>query len=138
MDRNKELRTIVNCRMKENSPRRPQMRTPAAAAALIVLICAAAPDAGAAPPVRVVALTLKDHRFSPSEIAVRAGERIRIELTNLDGASEEFDSVDLGIEVDVTPHGKASFDLGPLKPGRYAFMGELHPETAGGRIEVSD
>ena len=105
-------------------------------AALTVLF-AATGAAMAQPQPRIVPLTLKDHRFSPSHIPVAAGERIRIELTNLDAASEEFDSVDLGVEADVTPHGRASFEVGPLKPGRYDFMGELHPETASGQIEVA-
>ena len=108
------------------------MRTLVAA----VLIAATAGAALAAPQPRIVTLTLKDHRFSPSRIPVAPGERIRIELTNLDAASEEFDSVDLGVEADVAPHGRANFEIGPLKPGRYDFMGELHPETASGRIEV--
>ena len=79
-----------------------------------------------------VALTLKDHRFMPAEVTVPAGRRIRIELTNRDAASEEFDSDDLHVEKDVTPNGKASFTVGPLRPGTYAFMGELHADTASG------
>lgn len=83
-----------------------------------------------------VVLVLKDHRFMPSTIEAPAGQKIRIELINQDGASEEFDSLDLGVEEDVTPHGKISFVVGPLAPGVYAFMGELHPETARGTIKV--
>lgn len=81
-----------------------------------------------------VALTLKDHRFTPDRVTVPAGRAIRIELANQDAASEEFDSEDLGVEKDVTPHGHASFTVGPLKPGTYAFMGELHAGTASGEI----
>jgi plastocyanin len=81
-----------------------------------------------------VALTLKDHRFTPDRITVPAGQQVRIELVNQDAASEEFDSDDLRVEADVTPHGKASFTVGPLKPGTYGFMGELHADTASGEI----
>jgi len=81
-----------------------------------------------------VTLTLKDHRFSPASVTVPAGEKVRIELINQDPASEEFDSVDLGVERDVTPHGRTRFTVGPLKPGAYSFMGELHADTAQGRL----
>lgn len=82
----------------------------------------------------VVRLELKDHRFIPDRITVPAGQRVRIELVNQDGASEEFDSSDLHIERDVTPHGKVGFEIGPLKAGTYSFMGELHADTAQGEI----
>jgi plastocyanin len=82
----------------------------------------------------VVTLTLKDHRFTPASVTVPAGRTVRIELVNRDAASEEFDSLDLRVEQDVTPNGRASFRIGPLKPGTYSFMGELHPQTAAGEI----
>ena len=55
---------------------------------------------------------------------------------NLDAASEEFDSLDLGIEKDVTPKGRVSFVVGPLTPGVYSFIGELHADTAHGAIKA--
>jgi plastocyanin len=99
-------------------------------------LLAAGPAAAASAP--SVVLTLKDHRFSPSTVTVPAGQTIRIELINRDAASEEFDSVDLGVEKDVTPNGRASFTVGPLKPGTYSFMGELHSDTASGAIKAVD
>jgi plastocyanin len=87
---------------------------------------------------QVVVLTLKDHRFDPPRFTVAAGRTIRIELINRDAASEEFDSEDLHVERDVTPHGRVSFVVGPLKAGTYSFMGELHADTASGEIEVGD
>ena len=84
----------------------------------------------------MVKLALKDHRFTPEAVTVPAGQPVRIELVNQDSALEEFDSQDLGVEKDVTPHGRVSFTLGPLKPGRYSFMGELHADTASGVIEA--
>ena len=81
-------------------------------------------------------LTLQDHHFSPSSVTVPAGRLIRIELINRDPASEEFDSEDLRVEKDVTPHGRARFTVGPLKPGAYSFMGELHAETASGELRA--
>lgn len=104
------------------------------ALALIGILAAAPAALAETAPVHTVALTLKDHRFTPDKVTVPAGQKIRIELTNEDAALEEFDSDDLHVEKDVTPHGKVSFTVGPLKPGKYSFMGELHADTASGDL----
>lgn len=98
-------------------------------------VLAAPPAANAAEAVDLV-LTLQDHRFTPSSVTVPAGRLIRIELINRDPASEEFDSEDLRVEEDVTPHGRARFTVGPLQPGTYSFMGELHAATASGELRA--
>jgi len=103
--------------------------------ALSALLLAGGPvAASAAADDPVVTLTLKDHRFAPANVTVPAGRAVRIVLVNRDPASEEFDSTDLRVEQDVTPNGRASFTVGPLKPGTYAFMGELHADTAQGQL----
>ena len=84
----------------------------------------------------LVTLVLKDHRFVPEVVDLPAGRPIRVRLINRDGALEEFDSQDLGVERDVTPHGETSFTVGPLKPGTYSFMGEFHADTASGQFRV--
>jgi plastocyanin len=99
--------------------------------------CVAAAQPPPAPEPVIVALTLQDHRFTPDRLSVPPGRRIRIDLANHDAALEEFDSDDLHVERDVTPHGRTSFTVGPLKPGAYSFMGELHPDTASGVLTVS-
>ena len=107
-----------------------------AALAALTFTLAVAGSAAAEVPAEphAVTLTLKDHRFTPATFDVPAGQRVRINLINLDAATEEFDSEDLRVEKDVTPNGKVSFVIGPLKPGTYSFMGELHPDTASGTI----
>ncbi len=81
-----------------------------------------------------VVLTLKNHRFEPARVTLPAGRKIHVRLINRDGAMEEFDSSDLKVEEEVTPHGQTEFTVGPLRPGAYAFMGEAHPATAEGRF----
>ena len=98
-----------------------------ALSALIGLI----PAAALADP---VVLVLKDHRFVTPQIVVPAGQKMRVELRNQDSSVEEFDSSDLKVEEDLTPHSSTSFQIGPLKPGVYRFMGEAHPATAVGEI----
>ena len=88
----------------------------------------------AAPVSDTVTLVLRNHRFTPASFTVPAGRKVTIRLINQDPAAEEFDSRDLDVEEDVTPNGSTSFEIGPLKPGRYAFMGEHHAQTAEGEV----
>jgi plastocyanin len=81
---------------------------------------------------------LKDHRFSPETIAIAAGQRVKIDFTNQDATADDFDSGDLHVDKDIGPHGRAVFFIGPLKPGTYAFKGELHAETAHGTVVVTE
>ena len=106
-------------------------------AALIAALLCAAPASWASAPTTIT-LTLSNHRFSPAAFTAPAGERVRIVLINQDMATEEFDSHDLQVEQLVTPHAQVSFNIGPLRPGRYAFMGEFHPETAQGQVTVAE
>ena len=105
---------------------------------LVLSILAAAALAGPAlaaplgPP--TVTLILKDHHFSPSAFNVPAGQKIKVVLINQDTATEEFDSHDLRVEELVTPGGRTSFNIGPLRPGTYHFMGEFHSQTAQGLV----
>ena len=96
---------------------------------LVAFVSAASADA---PP--AVTLTLKNHRFTPASFTVPAGQKVRVTLINQDPATEEFDSHDLRLEEVVTPMGRISFDIGPLQPGQYSFMGEFHAETAQGKV----
>lgn len=102
----------------------------------VVLAALALPFAvsAAAPTESTVVLTLKNHRYEPAAVTVPAGRKIHVRLINLDAAMEEFDSSDLKVEEEVTPHGRTDFTVGPLTPGTYAFMGEAHPATAAGRF----
>jgi uncharacterized protein (DUF58 family) len=90
------------------------------------------PALAAEPP--PVTLTLKNHQFAPAAFNVPAGARVRIVLVNRDPATEEFDSHDLRVEEVVTPMGRTTFEIGPLQPGQYSFMGEFHANTAQGKV----
>ena len=81
-----------------------------------------------------IPVALKDHRFSPSEIHVKANMPAQILLTNSDGTAEEFDSSALHVEKVVPAGTKGIVRLAPLAPGRYPFMGEYHSSTAQGVV----
>lgn len=85
-------------------------------------------DEGAIP------LTLKDHKFAPAEIRVKANVPNIIALTNADDTAEEFDSASLKVEKVVASHSSGNVRLRPLSPGRYPFMGEYHAATAQGIV----
>lgn len=91
--------------------------------------------ARAADPVRVV-ITLREHRFQPPELHVPAGVPVVIEVHNEDPTAEEFDSTDLGVEKVIAGGRQAPVRIRPLAPGRYAFIGEYHAETAAGVLVV--
>ena len=81
-----------------------------------------------------IAVTLKDHRFSPSEIHVPAGKAVILRVTNEDDTVEEFDSAALKVEKMIASGHSATVRLRPLGPGRYPFVGEYHAETAKGVV----
>jgi plastocyanin len=83
-----------------------------------------------------IAITIKDHLFSPTEIAVPAGQKIKLVIHNQDSTPEEFESHDLNREKIINGKGKATVFVGPLEPGRYHFFGEFHKETANGYLIV--
>ena len=79
-------------------------------------------------------ITIRDHRFEPSELQVPAGKKIRLLVKNLDPTPEEFESHDLKREKVIPGKSEATIIIGPLKPGTYKFVGEFHESTAKGSI----
>ena|ERR1039457_6130179 len=79
-------------------------------------------------------LIIKDHRFSPSELRVPAGKKIKLIVENQDATAEEFESHELNREKVIAPQSKAPIFIGPLNTGKYPFFGEFHEATARGII----
>ena len=79
-------------------------------------------------------LVIREHRFEPAELKVPANQRIKLVVHNQDPSPEEFDSHALNREKVVPAQTKVTIYLGPLKPGRYAFIGEYHEATAKGVV----
>jgi heme/copper-type cytochrome/quinol oxidase subunit 2 len=84
----------------------------------------------------VYELTLKDHRFSPEELHIPAGEKVKLIVHNQDSTPEEFESYELNREKVVGAGKSIKLFIGPLKAGVYEFFGEFNIETARGRIIV--
>lgn len=80
------------------------------------------------------AITIKDHKFSPAEIRVPAGQKVKLVIENQDATPEEFESHELNREKIIAPRSKAAIWIGPLKAGKYPFMGEFNQATAKGMV----
>jgi plastocyanin len=80
------------------------------------------------------AITIKNHRFEPSEVKVPAGKRVKLIVHNQDTTPEEFESHTLKREKVIPGGAKATILIGPLKPGRYTFFGEFNEATAKGAV----
>jgi hypothetical protein len=81
-----------------------------------------------------IPVTLKDHRFTPSEIHVPTGKPAILKIRNGDETAEEFDSSALKVEKILPAGASVTVRLRPLGPGRFHFMGEFNPDTAQGVV----
>ena len=79
-------------------------------------------------------LVIKNHQFSPAELKVPAGTKIKLAVDNQDATPEEFESHELNREKVIPGKSKSVIFIGPLKPGRYAFIGEFNQATAKGAV----
>ncbi|MDH4060020.1 MAG: cupredoxin domain-containing protein [Aquincola sp.] len=90
------------------------------------------PAARAADP--EVTLVIRGHKFEPTELKVPANQRIKLIVHNQDTTPEEFESKRMKSEKVVPAGAKVTIWLGPLKPGRYEFVGEYHEASAKGVV----
>ena len=79
-------------------------------------------------------LVIRDHKFEPSELKVPAGKKVKLVVDNQDASAEEFESHALNREKVIPGKSKANIFIGPLKKGRYPFVGEFNEKTAKGVI----
>jgi hypothetical protein len=79
-------------------------------------------------------ITIKDHRFTPTELKVPAKKRVVITVINDDPTPEEFESRPMKVEKVIAGKSKATVRIGPLEPGRYDFIGEFNEATAKGVV----
>jgi hypothetical protein len=79
-------------------------------------------------------VTIKNHRFTPSELKVPANKRIQLTVVNDDPTPEEFESREMKVEKVIPGKSKGVVRIGPLAPGRYPFFGEFNEATAKGTV----
>ena len=105
-------------------------------AKVILLVLAMAVPAVAAPP--VFEIEIRNHLFEPDVITIPANTKVKLIVYNRDPTPEEFESFELNREKVIMGGTRATIFVGPLPPGEYPFFGEFNPNTALGRIIVSD
>ena len=110
------------------------MKPVLAAAIGIGLLCAGIAPASAEGASAPIDLTVKDHKFTPTEIHIKAGQPAVINMHNQDPTAEEFDSDTLGVEKVIAGDRSGLVRLHPLAPGRFPFIGEYHSDTAHGVV----
>lgn len=76
-------------------------------------------------------ITIRGHRFEPSTVTVKAGQKIKLTVTNAQSEAAEFESAELNREKVVPAGASATVYIGPLEPGRYGFFDDFHPATKG-------
>lgn len=101
---------------------------------VLALALIAMPLASAARADDAIEVHLKDHKFTPSVIKVKANRPSMIVLHNDDDTADEFDSSSLKIEKVVPGKDKGNIRVRALAPGKYPFMGEYHAATAQGVV----
>jgi plastocyanin len=101
---------------------------------VVLLALAAACASARADESYLATITIRNHRFEPSELHVPAGKRISLTVINADPLSEEFDSSALKVEKVIAGNSQGVVHISPLKPGNYDFVGEYHEDTAKGRV----
>jgi len=81
-----------------------------------------------------IEVTIKDHRFAPAEVHVKAGQPTFLVVANLDSTPEEFEMKQLAIEKVIPGGTRARIRVRPLGPGRYGFIGDFHKDLAHGTL----
>jgi hypothetical protein len=79
----------------------------------------------------VVHITVKNHRFEPSEPRAPANRPITIRVRNQDSTPMEFESVRLRVEKVVAANSEGVINVRALSPGRYEFFDDFHKQTRG-------
>jgi hypothetical protein len=103
---------------------------------LATLACLLATVAYAATP--VFEIEIRNHLFEPDVITIPANTKVKLIVYNRDSTPEEFESFELNREKVIMGGRKAIIFIGPLAPGEYPFFGEFNPQTALGKIVVTD
>ncbi len=102
-----------------------------------VLVLAGVSAAGAAAS-QDVPLTIKNQAFQPRTLTIPAGQTVKIVVTNKDVVPAEFESSDFNREIVIPGQSAVPLFVGPLKPGKYSFFNDFHPESTGTLVVKSE
>lgn len=81
-------------------------------------------------------IVIKDNKFSPNELNVPVGQRIKLVIKNMDTTPAEFESYDFNREKVINGNSEAIVYIGPLGSGHYTYFDDFHHDTTKGTITV--
>ena len=96
---------------------------------LVLAALFAAPAIAADAPATFV-VTIRDGRILPPRLEVPAGGHIKLTIRNEGPGPCEFENLALRVEKVLAPGARSFVVIRSLKPGRYRFFDEFHPETS--------
>ena len=76
-------------------------------------------------------LTIRDGKFEPSTLEVKAGVKFKLTITNATKKSAEFESAELNREKVIPAGTSGSVFIGPLQPGSYPFVDDFNKSATG-------
>ena len=77
------------------------------------------------------AISIQNHHFSPATVSVKAGQKIKLIVTNSGSKPAEFESAELNREKVIAGGTSAVIYVGPLEPGSYPFFDDFDPSNKG-------
>jgi hypothetical protein len=103
-----------------------------AVCALCVFVSVLANGSARAEDLATYSVTLKNHRFVPTEIHVPSGRPFFVLVTNADDTPDEFEMNAPPVEKVIVPGQQGRVRIRPLAAGRFQFFDDFHQETAQG------
>ena len=79
-------------------------------------------------------ITLKNKNFSPNDLSIPAGHRVKITVKNQDEYPAEFESSDLNREKLLPAKRAVTLYIGPLDIGSYSYCDDSHCDRTKGLI----
>jgi cytochrome c oxidase subunit 2 len=110
--------------------------TGAAVLALLAGLGLAGSRVRAAEQPRVVTIVAKRYEFSPSEITLRQGETVKLQLTSQD-VTHGFFAKPLGIDEAIVPGKTTEVVVTPKTPGRYTTICDHFCGVGHGRMKMT-
>ena len=79
-------------------------------------------------------ITLKNKKFSPNDLSIPAGHKVKVTVKNQDKFPAEFESSDLNREKLLPARRAVTLYIGPLDIGYYKYCDDFHCDRTKGLI----
>jgi plastocyanin len=76
-------------------------------------------------------ITIKNNRFEPATLHVKAGVKFKLTVTNTEAKAAEFEISELNREKIVAAGSSSVLYIGPLEPGTYQFFDDFNQSNRG-------